>query len=231
MLYFAIEPFIRRRWPQVLVSWARVLAGDWGDPLIGRDVLAGVAAGSLLGLLFGLESAAPAWFGYPPALVLPLFTNVEGARALQDVSTPAEFAGQLLFDMSFFTLGIPLAFAFLLVLLRVLLRREWAAVPVWIVLVSAPAFSVTEAPVVIGALNVMQGLVIYVALRRFGLVALMMAFFVQQLTIDFPVTFDSSAWYAGYGYVALAIVAAIAVYGFKTSLAGRPVFAGGNLDG
>ena len=35
----------------------------------------------------------------------------------------------------------------------------------------------------------------------------------------------------GYGYVALAIVAAIAFYGFKTSPAGRPVFAGGNLDG
>ena len=59
----------------------------------------------------------------------------------------------------------------------------------------------------------------------------MVASFVQSLMIDFPAPFNSSAWDAGYGYVALAIVAAIAFYGFRTSLGGRPVFAGGNLDG
>jgi len=68
-------------------------------------------------------------------------------------------------------------------------------------------------------------------ITRFGLVAMMVAGFVLQVSIDFPVAFNSSAWYAGYGYVALAIVAAIAFYGFRTSLGGRPVFAGGNLDG
>ena len=31
-------------------------------------------------------------------------------------------------------------------------------------------------------------------------------------------TFQVSAWYGGYGYAVLATVAAIALYGFKTSL-------------
>ena len=199
---------------------------DWRDPLVGRDVLAGVAAGALGGLLFGLESAAPAWFGYPPALVMPVFSGT-----LDNVATPALFVGQMLFDMSFVTLGISLAMVFLLVLLRALLRREWAAVAVWVVLLSALGLFSGEAPLVSGALNVMENLVLYTALRRFGLVALPVASFVQQVTLNFPATFNSSAWYAGYGYVALAIVAAIALYGFRTSLGGRPVFAGGNLDG
>jgi hypothetical protein len=28
VLYIAIEPFVRRRWPQVLISWTRLLSGD-----------------------------------------------------------------------------------------------------------------------------------------------------------------------------------------------------------
>lgn len=111
----------------------------------------------------------------------------------------------MLFDMAFPTLGISLAAAFLLVLFRVMLRRAWAAVAVWIVFLSASAFWVGEAPIVIGTLQVMECLVLYAAVRQFGLVALMVASFVQAVILDFPATFDSSAWYAGYGYVALAI--------------------------
>jgi hypothetical protein len=34
VLYVGLEPFVRRRWPHVLVSWTRVLAGAWRDPLV-----------------------------------------------------------------------------------------------------------------------------------------------------------------------------------------------------
>ena len=47
--YLAVEPFLRRRWPEVLVTWARLLAGDFRDPLVGRDVLIGCAAGCVHG--------------------------------------------------------------------------------------------------------------------------------------------------------------------------------------
>jgi hypothetical protein len=45
ILYVALEPFMRRRWPQVLVSGTRFLAGNWRDPLVGRDALVGCACG------------------------------------------------------------------------------------------------------------------------------------------------------------------------------------------
>ena len=41
VLYIALEPYVRRRWPATLVSWSRLLAGGFRDPLVGRDVLAG----------------------------------------------------------------------------------------------------------------------------------------------------------------------------------------------
>jgi serine/threonine-protein kinase len=44
--YLAIEPQVRRRWPRVLVGWSRLLAGNIRDPLIGREVLIGLALGA-----------------------------------------------------------------------------------------------------------------------------------------------------------------------------------------
>jgi serine/threonine-protein kinase len=41
MLYLALEPFVRRRWPRILISWSRLISGEWCDPLVGRDVLIG----------------------------------------------------------------------------------------------------------------------------------------------------------------------------------------------
>src|SRR5262249_6868544 len=45
VLYMAVEPYVRRFWPSTLVSWSRLMARHWRDPLVGRDVLLGVALG------------------------------------------------------------------------------------------------------------------------------------------------------------------------------------------
>jgi uncharacterized membrane protein len=31
LIYIALEPFVRRRWPHMLVSWTRLLSGAFGD--------------------------------------------------------------------------------------------------------------------------------------------------------------------------------------------------------
>ncbi|HUP04891.1 MAG TPA: serine/threonine-protein kinase, partial [Bryobacteraceae bacterium] len=45
LLYLAVEPFVRRRWPRTIVSWTRILSGKLRDPLVGADILIGVAFG------------------------------------------------------------------------------------------------------------------------------------------------------------------------------------------
>ena len=48
VLYLAVEPYVRRFWPATIVSWSRLMARQWRDPLVGRDILFGVALGVLI---------------------------------------------------------------------------------------------------------------------------------------------------------------------------------------
>jgi hypothetical protein len=61
---------------------------------------------------------------------------------------------------------------------------------------------------------------------RIGLVAAIVDSFVWTLFSTSPMTLQRSAWYASAGYASLAIVGAMAVYGFRTTLGGRPVLHG-----
>ena len=38
LLYVALEPLIRRRWPDSLIAWTRLLSGRLSDPLVGRSL-------------------------------------------------------------------------------------------------------------------------------------------------------------------------------------------------
>ena len=50
-IYLALEPFVRRYWPQALVSWTTLLSGRVRHPIVGRDVLLGTALGVAIALL------------------------------------------------------------------------------------------------------------------------------------------------------------------------------------
>jgi serine/threonine-protein kinase len=43
--YVALEPYVRRRWPQSMIAWSRLLGGGVRDPVMGGDLLIGVACG------------------------------------------------------------------------------------------------------------------------------------------------------------------------------------------
>ena len=46
LLYVALEPYVRRFSPGILISWTRVLSGQIVDPRVGRDMLVGVGSAS-----------------------------------------------------------------------------------------------------------------------------------------------------------------------------------------
>jgi hypothetical protein len=58
---------------------------------------------------------------------------------------------------------------------------------------------------------------------RSGLAAFIASLVLVILLQVNPATFHPSSWYPVYGYAALAIVFAIALYGFRTSLGGQTV--------
>jgi hypothetical protein len=65
LLYLGLEPFVRRSWPTMLVGWSRLLSGRVRDPLIGRDILTGVAAGAALALMNLATEVLPPRLGLP----------------------------------------------------------------------------------------------------------------------------------------------------------------------
>ena len=72
-------------------------------------------------------------------------------------------------------------------------------------------------------------IILFVAVR-FGLVAFAALASVTVIFGFTPITFQVS-WYAGYGYAALLLIAALALYGFKTSLGGRPALSFAAMEG
>ena len=56
LIYIALEPLIRRRWPDSLIAWTRLLSGRFTDPLVGRVLL----AGALLGVFEAIASGGRA---------------------------------------------------------------------------------------------------------------------------------------------------------------------------
>ena len=128
VLYLALEPYVRRRDPHTLISWSRLLSGQWRDPLVGRDLLIGAVYGVLLTVFEGSDN-----------FLLPLFHKLSPMPAgLQPSSLlgvrPA--LGALLFYILFFVLYSLLIF-FLIFLLRLALRRDWIAALVVILLGAA----------------------------------------------------------------------------------------------
>src|SRR5262249_15010687 len=128
VLYIAIEPFVRRRMPHVIVSWMRLLAGDWRDPLVGRDALAGCAAGATLAFLFRVMvlMQSPGYVATPP--VSFGFETMVGTG-----SYVALFVRLLYTETMTGFIGL-----FLFFFLRILLRNEWAAAAALVVALTVP---------------------------------------------------------------------------------------------
>ena len=121
-----------------------------------------------------------------------------------------------------------LTFLFVLVLLRVLLRKQWAAV---VTVLFFPALGIigSRDPGLAVSVLVFASVALFL-LIRFGLLALVANYVLWYLLTNFPLTIEASAWYAGISLVGILLMAAIAFYGFYNSLGGRPVFGSAVLE-
>jgi len=70
----------------------------------------------------------------------------------------------------------------------------------------------------------------YALLRRFGLTVVVVSMFVLLLLSNNSLTFHALAWYSRSGIVSLAIVAALAAYGFYTASSTHTLFDSGSRN-
>jgi hypothetical protein len=75
-----------------------------------------------------------------------------------------------------------------------------------------------------------RALILLLVLRRGGLLSLAVALFYMFSLIEVPITLDVGAWYAPRALPVVGVLVALALYGFRTSLGGKPVFGSSLLD-
>jgi hypothetical protein len=208
--YMALEPDVRRRWPETLVAWSRVTDARFSDPLVGRDLLFGIGIGALLQLLTQAGHLAPAWFGHGPTLSPPP-GGYDGTLGFGIATVIARVVASVLIATS-----IALVYLLIYILLR---RRITTSALLGLVLFGvAVATQGASVSLIFAALGVT--LVVF-TLRRYGILALVVALAVSGSLDQIPMTFDPSSLFAQSSYTVLGLIVAGAVFGFRSSLGGK----------
>ncbi len=222
--YVAIEPYVRRIWPDMLIGWARLTAGRTEDPLVGRDVVIGGVAGLALVLVTTLAqegAAAAGWlapFTLPEAWVLGALSNM-GASAYT-----------LAWSASVAVLNPLWTLVWILLVHFVVRRRAWSAVVAW-ALSTALSVSTAAADPAPGAMLLafldtgISSAILILILVRFGLLAGIVAAFVGYVVGNLPATIDLSAWYVDRTALGVALVVGLLGWGLRNALAGQKIFA------
>ena len=220
----AFEPYVRRFWPELLIGWTRLLSGRVRDPLVGRDVLIGVAAGTVAALLTMSREYIPQLAGWTlPTALLPPASILLGTRyaidgALESVNRAFSTA---------------LEIVCIVVFLKILVRRTWVVVllsEIVLLPIAASGTFAGEQPMLELAITVTGVSLVIFVLLRYGLLALMVTFYTFMTMELFPATTDFSRPYAAASWVLLAAIAAVSAYGFYASRGDEPLFGRPLLD-
>jgi serine/threonine-protein kinase len=218
LLYVALEPYVRRFSPGILISWTRVLSGQIVDPRVGRDILVGVTVGVAIALLgLSYNWVVPMLLGGPPST--PRATNLQfllGARSA--VGTLLRLITNALQNAMF----VAVAFGFG----RALFRNAWggallagALLSVFVLGESSGDNVLITLLFVVAFVGPMVGTLLYA-----GLLAEAIAFLVNQAINNSPMTLDPSLPHASGAFWTILLVAGLSAFGFYTSRGGQPLF-------
>lgn len=224
MLYLAIEPWIRRNWPHAIISWSRLISGQVRDAVVGRDILFGVAFGTLWILIFELSYIPSARLGTAPPMGSTAYL-LGGRQALGQVLL--QIPSSIFATMQFFFLlfGLKMLVEFLLKLAGLkVARAEWIAAVLFVAIYVGLRWLQSTHPIVDIPTIFLVYSVLALIVLRFGLVPLAVGAFTVDMLGNVPLTADFSAWYMPSTTLALLSVVALAGWGFYHSLGGEPVW-------
>jgi hypothetical protein len=214
VFYLALEPLARRYWPDMLITWNRALSLRIRDPILGQHVVVGVCIGCFWVLLVASEREVVSWLSWDvrhSLLAETIANNLLGGRIA--------LAGYL--SALTYALFRGLLFVLLLAVIRALVRR--------------PLLAAVIAGLIIAPMVVPRGAHVYTSwlafgvggvavgvwvMIRYGLVTLTVALYVAFVLNTSPITFHPQSWYSDQSLQVLAIVTALAAYGFITARSG-----------
>jgi predicted Ser/Thr protein kinase len=209
VLYLALEPFVRRRWPHSIVSWSRLMTGSVQDPLVGRDVLWGVTLGVVWSVVIGVGLLFLERTGDAPQF--PSQALFAGGRQL---------VGIWLLNVVTCIMGTLESF-FAVFLLRVALRNKWLAAAGYVVIFATLNALGNAHPAILAPVWVVVFAIAAYAVTQFGIITLAVAIFTANVVLNLPYTLDFSNWFATDVLAIILSFVAMAAWGFYTSLAGQ----------
>jgi hypothetical protein len=220
ILYLALEPYVRRFWPDGILGWTRLLSGYVRDPRVGRDVLIGCSVAVGLTVCEALYNYVPPLIGFPSAL--PTFQS--GVVNLINASTTIGTMFDALVQGTYQALFVILGY----VLLRLALRRNALAIAAGIALfalVRANGVMSSAAPWWLAAAYEAFFLaVLATVVVRYGLLVTAVSAIVGGLLETMPLTYHLSHWTATTSNLTIAAVVGLTLFGFYASRAGQPLF-------
>lgn len=212
LFYMAIEPFIRRQWPRVLIGWSRLMAGEWRDPQVGREVF------------LGAWWAIVAYLPTVAAVVLavqagdePMLKEMFYFRGLGGIS---EMFGGLLKALPW-SIFVGLMWVLLLLMSRRLLRSDVLAVGAISLVTLTLAPSTQWAMVVAMFIANLVGLVVAV---RLGFLSLITLIFVGHIVESLPLSPGAPGIVGTLSWISLAAIVVPTFFGLYTALAGQSIF-------
>lgn len=220
LYYLAMEPYVRRFWPHVLLSWSRLVSGRFADPVVGRDILAGLSVGCAVVLAQQVAVLVSQWIGRPSPLLLPAL-DLDLGQLAGFRHTVGTLAHALLLAM-----GRGLLLVMLMLLARLAVRIPWLAAVCFTCIVTiaiAIGSDTGDLPAWTGAAAI-AACVAFLMLR-FGLLAAATSLLASRLIVSNPITLNAEAWFAGTtAFTLLALIATLGIGIYSTVAVRRNPF-------
>ena len=142
-----------------------------------------------------------------------LIDDVTGISALLGVREIVGALAMHAVDACLYGMGLLLG----IVLLSLLLRDRRYALVIYAILQTAVLGLAAANNPLAWVFALMMAAIVMVVLLRYGLLALVVGAFVFKLCVSFPITTNTEAWYFSNGAFAIALIAAMGIWGLITA--------------
>ena len=213
LLYIALEPLVRARWPHSIVTWNRLLAGRWLDAQVGSHILIGATVGAAVWV-------AAQGVGDWQNPGMDGLTGINAALGTRHWLAAHAIAmqGSLFFGLLVF---------FSICGMRLMVKKDVPAAIMAALLLVLSSGNVFTSPnwKLQALISISIYSVLVFVLLRLGLVSTMAAvFFIDSFNL-ISLGADWKTWYAPFGLATCLLLLGIALFAFWRSLGTHELFA------
>jgi serine/threonine-protein kinase len=209
LLYLALEPEVRARWPHSIMTWNRILAGRWKDAQVASHILIGAAVGGAVWIAAG---------------VVDYFTE-SGMGGFDGIGAAMDTRHWIAFHANNVSIALLVGMVvfFALAGLRYLVKKDLIAATLAAMFFTFSNGDVVTSPnwPVKAAIHLFIFAVLLLVLLRYGLVTIIVAAFFINTFDAIGLGADWKTWYAPAGLATVSLLAGIAIFAFCRSLGSR----------